>query len=108
MERSLGVPEFDSEGRYICVSFGRLTIASIYFQMAVEKNEIIVKCPINSIFINASFLSSKISVKQVQFMLGDYNTAHHEIDLARPKTNKKASGFLMEERQELSRWEEAG
>ena len=31
IERSLNVPEFDSEGRYISVSFGRLTVASIYF-----------------------------------------------------------------------------
>ena len=29
---------------------------------------------------------------------GDYNTAHKEIDLARPKGNEKISGFLPEER----------
>ena len=29
---------------------------------------------------------------------GDVNTAHHEIDLARPKENQKTSGFLPEER----------
>jgi len=29
---------------------------------------------------------------------GDYNTAHKEIDLARPKENQKTSGFLAEER----------
>ena len=42
------------------------------------------------------------------FVLGDYNTAHEEIDLARPKTNNKTSGFLPEERAELSRWLDAG
>ena len=41
-------------------------------------------------------------------MMGDYNTAHEEIDLARPKTNQKSSGFLLEERNELNRWVEAG
>ena len=35
-------------------------------------------------------------------MLGDFNTAHHEIDLARPKGNRKSSGFLDEERQLLT------
>ena len=32
---------------------------------------------------------------------GDYNTAHTEIDLARPKDNEKTSGFLPEEREKL-------
>jgi exodeoxyribonuclease-3 len=31
-------------------------------------------------------------------MCGDYNTAHKEIDLARPKDNEKVSGFLPRER----------
>ena len=40
--------------------------------------------------------------------MGDFNTAHCEIDLARPKDNKKNSGFLPEERAEVDRWIEAG
>ena len=42
------------------------------------------------------------------FVIGDFNTAHAEIDLARPKENAKSSGFLPEERAELARWIEAG
>ena len=42
------------------------------------------------------------------FVTGDYNTAHAAIDLARPKSNQKASGFLPEERAELDRWIAAG
>ena len=41
-------------------------------------------------------------------VIGDYNTAHREIDLARPKANVKNSGFLPEERAELDRWLDAG
>ena len=41
-------------------------------------------------------------------VIGDFNTAHREIDLARPKSNVKNSGFLPEERVELDRWLEAG
>jgi exodeoxyribonuclease-3 len=39
---------------------------------------------------------------------GDYNTAVEEIDLARPKSNVKNSGFLPEERREMRRWLDAG
>jgi exodeoxyribonuclease-3 len=42
------------------------------------------------------------------FVIGDFNTAREEIDLARPKENVKNSGFLPAERAELTRWIEAG
>jgi exodeoxyribonuclease-3 len=41
-------------------------------------------------------------------VMGDFNTAHREIDLARPRENRKTSGFLPEERAELDRWLRAG
>ena len=41
-------------------------------------------------------------------VLGDFNTAHREIDLARPRTNRETSGFLPEERAEFDRWIAAG
>ena len=37
-------------------------------------------------------------------VMGDFNTAHREIDLARPKQNRETSGFRPEEREELDRW----
>src|SRR3989344_3880362 len=39
---------------------------------------------------------------------GDVNTAHWEIDLARPRENEKISGFLPEERVWLDELEQAG
>ena len=39
---------------------------------------------------------------------GDYNTAHNEIDLARPKDNTKTSGFIREERDYLDRMLDMG
>ena len=69
VERSLGVPEFDSEGRYICVSFGRLTIASIYFPNGSGKERDNSRVPYKLDFYKRVFLSSRISVKPVQFML---------------------------------------
>jgi len=42
------------------------------------------------------------------YVLGDFNTAHHEIDLARPKGNHKASGFLPIERDMLTQIQSEG
>ena len=39
---------------------------------------------------------------------GDINTAHKEIDLARPKANEKISGFLPVERAWMDRLVEKG
>ena len=39
---------------------------------------------------------------------GDFNIAHQEIDLARPKTNTKNTGFLPEERAFLDKFTAAG
>jgi exodeoxyribonuclease III len=39
---------------------------------------------------------------------GDFNTAHKEIDLARPKENAKVTGFLPEERAWLDKITEMG
>jgi exodeoxyribonuclease-3 len=39
---------------------------------------------------------------------GDVNTAHEEIDLARPKENSKISGFLPEERRWIDKFIGAG
>ena len=39
---------------------------------------------------------------------GDVNTAHQEIDLARPKQNEKTTGFLPEERAWVTKFLEGG
>lgn len=109
VETSLGVEEFDAEGRYLCVTYGRLAVASVYFPNGSGKDRDNSRVPYKLDFYREVF--SQMQRKRQNgpvYIAGDYNTAHHEIDLARPKTNKKASGFLPEERDELSRWEEAG
>ena len=41
-------------------------------------------------------------------VMGDFNTAHRDIDLTHPKANLRTSGFLPAERAELDRWLAAG
>lgn len=53
------------------------------------------------------YLKSLESHKPI-VVCGDFNVAHREIDLARPKDNTKNAGFTPEERDDFSRVIEAG
>ncbi len=109
VESSLDVPEYDIEGRYMLVKFGRLSVASVYFPKGNGKERDNSRVPYKLGFYAAVFDRIQQAKKSGPvFVTGDYNTAHTEIDLARPKTNKKSSGFLQEERDEMSRWLAAG
>jgi exodeoxyribonuclease III len=45
----------------------------------------------------------RLNKKKPTIICGDLNVAHHPIDLANPKTNKKNSGFTIEERESFTK-----
>ena len=54
-------------------------------------------------------LQPRVDAGERVLVVGDYNTAPEEIDLARPKQNaNKTSGFLDRERDEIREWKTAG
>lgn len=109
VDASLGDARFDDEGRFIVARFGRLRVASIYFPKGSGKDRDNSRVPYKLAFYQAAFERLQ-RLKRVGPVLavGDYNTAHTAIDLARPKTNQNTSGFLPEERTELDRWVSGG
>ncbi len=109
VETSLGIDEYDVEGRLLIAHFGRMAIASVYFPKGSGKDRDNSRVPYKLGFYQALFERlQQLRKRGPVFVMGDYNTAHTEIDLARPKTNAKTSGFLPEERAELTRWLDAG
>ncbi|MCR9259500.1 MAG: exodeoxyribonuclease III [Pseudomonadaceae bacterium] len=105
----LGDEQYDVEGRFIVAQYGRTSVASVYFPKGSGKDRDNSRVPYKLGFYQKVFeCVEKLRKRGPVFVTGDYNTAHTEIDLARPKTNKKASGFLPEERDEMSRWLAAG
>ena len=110
VETSLGEERFDAEGRYQLLRFGRLAIANVYFPNGNGKDRSNDRVPYKLDFYRAVFetIQRKRRGGLRVLVMGDFNTAHREIDLARPKQNKKTSGFLPEEREELDRWIRAG
>ena len=109
IETSLGEPRFDVEGRLQIARFDRLTVINGYFPKGSGKDRDNSRVPYKLDFYRAVFdRAQKLRRRQPVLVIGDYNTAHREIDLARPRDNVKNSGFLPEERAELDRLFDAG
>jgi len=93
----LGEPRFDAEGRIIEMDFGGFLFFNVYFpngQMSAERLQ--YKLDFYKAFFDYADRRHKGGKSIV--ICGDYNTAHHEIDLANPKANENTSGFLRIER----------
>ena len=106
----LGEPEFDREGRVQIARIGALTIANVYFPNGSGTNRDLSRIPYKLDFyehLRERFLPA-LQGGEPLLVMGDFNTAHRPIDLARPKQNKKTSGFRPEEREALDRWFEDG
>jgi exodeoxyribonuclease-3 len=93
----LGIAEFDHEGRVIEMEFEKFVLYTAYFPNGGRGPER-VKYKLD--FYDALFkkANEKRKTNKNIIICGDYNTAHKEIDLARPKENVKTSGFMPEER----------
>lgn len=110
IETSLGSSHFDDEGRLQLARFGRLVVANGYFPNGSGKDRSNDRVPFKLDWYRALFERIEALRRDGLHVLvmGDFNTAHKEIDLARPKENRKTSGFLPEECEELDRWIAAG
>jgi exodeoxyribonuclease-3 len=110
LETSLGQRRFDAEGRLLLARFGRLWLANAYFPKGSGSRRDNSRVPYKLAFY-AALLERLQRLRRGGrrvLVMGDFNTAHREIDLARPRDNQKTSGFLPEERAEIDRWLAAG
>ena len=97
VKAGLGNPVFDVEGRVIEMEFDDFVLFNVYFPNGGRGPER-VKYKLDfydELFKRAQEVRKK---KKNVIVVGDYNTAHKEIDLARPGPNSKVTGFLPEER----------
>ena len=96
-QNGFGVEEFDIEGRVIISEYPEFALFNVYFPNG-KRDETRLKYKLD--FYDAFFDFVKPFRQKGEWLIicGDYNTAHKEIDLARPKENEKVSGFLPIER----------
>jgi exodeoxyribonuclease-3 len=100
--RGFGVPEFDREGRYLELQFGRLSVVSLYLPSGSAGPERQAsKFRFLEVFLpHLQRLSRR---RRDYIFCGDFNIAHQPIDLKNWRANQKNSGFLPEERAWLDR-----
>ncbi len=109
MSTTLGVERFDAEGRLQIAEFADYVIVNCYFPNGKGKLRDNSRVPFKLDFYRALFERLReLPANKPILVMGDFNTAHHAIDLARPKQNRKVSGFMPEECDEFSRWVDAG
>ncbi len=96
-EDAFGMEECDIEGRITIAEYEQFILFNIYFPNGAQSD--------GRLQYKLRFYDKALEVMQAKratgkaiLVAGDYNTAHHEIDLARPKENEQISGFLPIER----------
>ena len=93
----LGIADIDSEGRYLEVRLGNLSVVSLYLPSGSSGEERqAFKFSMMARFM-PQLKALKASGREV-ILCGDWNIAHQEADLKNWKGNRKNSGFLPEER----------
>jgi exodeoxyribonuclease-3 len=110
VQSSLADERFDVEGRLQVARFGRLVVANVYFPNGNGKERDNSRIPYKLEFYRALYerLDALRRGGSRVLVMGDFNTAHREIDLARPRENVGTSGFTPIEREELDRWLRSG
>ncbi len=105
--QTFGAPKFDHEGRILQADYGAFLLFNIYFPNGKASPE---RLKYKMDFYEAFLFAMKKLVKKEKKVVicGDVNTAHREIDLARPRENSKVSGFLPQEREWIDRFLAAG
>ncbi len=98
---------WDDEGRVLALDYGEFVLYNVYFPNGRSSRERLkYKMEFYDAFLE-HIESERRSGRNV-IICGDVNTAHQEIDLARPKENSKTSGFLPDERAWMDRLAESG
>ncbi len=103
----MGKPRFDSEGRILVAEYADFYLLNVYFPNG-KKNEERLQYKLDFYDEFLKFCGKLKKKGKGIIVCGDFNTAHKEIDLARPKDNVNVSGFLPSERAWMDEFVEAG
>jgi exodeoxyribonuclease-3 len=105
IETKLGHARFDAEGRMVRLDYPEFTFIGFYMPNGSrDKRDMTYKL---EVYEHLFAYLKKLDGKNV-ILAGDFNIAHEEIDLARPKENKNNTMFTPEERKQVNILESLG
>lgn len=92
----MGIEEHDQEGRIICAEYSEFYVVTVYVpNSGNDLRRLDYRQQWDKDFLK--YLKG-LEVSKPVLVCGDFNVAHTEIDLARPKPNyNKSAGFMQEE-----------
>lgn len=97
---------WDKEGRVLALDIGRYYLVNIYFPNAQDDlRRLAWKMEWNDKLL---VYLKKLETKKPVIVCGDFNVAHQEIDLARPKENIGSAGFSPQERAWMDKFLSSG
>ncbi|MDP2926851.1 MAG: exodeoxyribonuclease III [bacterium] len=100
VEDKTGLVRFDQEGRFLKLTFSKFILINFYFPHGGrQKENLDYKLETYRFFLK---YLNKIKNKHL-ILTGDFNIAHQEIDLARPKQNQNNIMFTSEERKQIDK-----
>lgn len=92
-----GIARFDCEGRILQCDYPGFSLLNIYFPNG-RSEESRLQYKLEFYDAALAYFDSLRAAGRPVVICGDLNTAHNEIDLARPRENEDVSGFLRIER----------
>ena len=107
VQEGLGIEKYDVEGRVLLTEHENFLLYNIYFPNG-QKDETRLKYKLDFYDDLLPIINDQVESGNNVIVTGDWNTAHHSIDLARPKENINTSGFMLVEREKLDIYVEEG
>ena len=108
---TLGLRRFDDEGRVTWMEFETFVCFNVYFPKGSGAARDNSRVPYKRAFYKALFsFAQRMGTRtgKALIIMGDFNTAHQDIDLRNPRSNVKNSGFLPVERKDLDTYLRGG
>jgi exodeoxyribonuclease-3 len=107
VSRDFDIEEHDQEGRILCLEYEKFFLIDVYVpNSGSELKRLDYRQTWDLAFFN--YLKD-LEKSKPGVVCGDFNVAHKEIDLARPKANyNKSAGFMQEEIDGMDRFTQGG
>lgn len=96
VKQEIGLKRFDQEGRFLQLEYPRFTLINLYLPHGGRgKENLGYKLEVYQ------YLLDYLGELKEGILLGDFNIAHREVDLARPRENQNNTMFTPPERRQI-------